>query len=328
MKWLPCTEPTADENLLACVFQDGTAGIIKVNPEFLLKSDHLYYKLTRCSIELKVPDFKIYSMDWTSETTVIVGLNDGCIAELDITHPDTPNYIQSLALGTIYHITTCYSNKIFSKEGEALPNVAFISPNNFQYFLIDLNNFSMQMDGSRGRQIYTCAEYSSLLDAFFYCDSRERAKAVTLREIEMPIWFKMMEKQTTTIGVSDYSHLFLTGHLNGSIRVMNYYGKMITTHRSKDGNGHRSLRIFQLSRVGLKSDNNFHLSLNLLSDQPEEGDNDYKDYYNPEVYDTSINVLGCALNNEPKLPNLLACSFANGLVVVEKLPSATRIIKG
>ncbi|GME83748.1 unnamed protein product [Ambrosiozyma monospora] len=266
MKWLPCTELTAEENLLACVFQDGTAGIIKVNPQFLQKTDHLYYKLTRCSIELKVPDFKIYSMDWTSATTVVVGLNDGFIAELDLTRPDSPNYIQNLSLGTIYHISTCYSNKIFSKEGESLPNVAFIAPNNFQYYLVDLNDFSIMMDGARGREVYTHAEYSSLLDSFFYCDSRERAKSITLKEIELPIWFKMMEKQTTSIGVSDYSHLFLTGHLNGSIRVMNYYGKMITTYRSKDVSGHRSLRIFKMSRVGFKSDNKFHLSLNLLSD--------------------------------------------------------------
>ncbi|QPG75230.1 hypothetical protein FOA43_002580 [Brettanomyces nanus] len=308
-KWLLSDD--GDQRLLACVFSDGNASIMKIDKQFLTSPK--YSKLTKSSLELslKSEELHILSCTWTSNSTLLVGTTEGCVAEFDIAST-TPRFIFSLSAPSVLSVQSDYTNGIFGKEPplKRSDNV-LISTGDLNVILLDLSNPSQAVDGPRFRVPISNITYSSLMNGFIYADGTRTLKYSTVRDSSTSVKLRVYDEPPQSTCCSDYSPLVLAGCANGSVRILNVYRMLSQPLKSVNA---ASLRLYKLDSL-LADGDQFRLNLGYQIDRKEETTTEY------HAYSNALTVTSCSMVNNATDNNVIACTYAGGLILVESLQS-------
>ncbi|KAH3671276.1 hypothetical protein OGAPHI_000499 [Ogataea philodendri] len=305
-RWLLCSNP--EESLLTCVCKDGILRILRVNAQFLDSPD--VAMLTAPSVTINIPDFEILSCDWTSSSSLVLGLTDGHIAEVDIKDPEHPFYVVGLDIANIASITSTYSDALY----EATSRIILVSATNCYNYLIDLDNLRVIAESQKSRIPCFQIQYSALLDGFVVADSTKTPKFVSKKDVQSNIGLHLWdENQVFSIAVSDYTPFLVSGYVNGTVRLYNVIRKVHSSAKLKVSPASAKLFKMDINKDEFRLDLSYQVS------------SDSKDVESHSIYDNRINVTSCALANTPACSGLLAASYANGLVVIERIMSAESI---
>ncbi|KAG7783553.1 hypothetical protein KL929_005283 [Ogataea haglerorum] len=306
MKWL--LSSNAEASLLACVCKDGVVRVMRVDKHFV--ESGRYSCLVAPSVLINVPEFEIFSCDWTSNTTLLLGLRDGYLAEVDVTQPDKPLFVFGLDVEHIVSVTSTYSDSLFG----APTRIVVISSTDFYYYLVDLDNMRVIAESQKTKVPCTQIQYSALVDGFVIADATKTPKFVSKKDVQSYVTLNLWDdNQVFSVGASDFAPFFVAGYVNGSVRLYNPIRRIHSTAKLKVAPA--SLRLMKMD----VSKDEFRLDLKYVATS------DSKDVESHSVYDNRINVTSCALANTPSCSGLMACSFANGLVAVERILSAKSV---
>ncbi|KAG7835583.1 hypothetical protein KL942_005121 [Ogataea angusta] len=306
MKWLLSSGP--EDSLLACVCKDGVVRVLRIDKRFVESGP--YSCLVAPSVLINIPEFDIFSCDWTSNTTLVLGLRDGYLAEVNITKPEKPLFVFGLDVEHIISVTSTYSDSLFG----APSRIVVISATDFYYYLVDLDNMRVIAESQKAKVPCTQIQYSALIDGFVIADATKTPKFVSKKDIQSYVTLNLWDdNQVFSIGVSDFAPFFVAGYVNGSVRLYNPIRRIHSTAKLKVAPA--SLRLMKMD----VSKDEFRLDLSYVATSES------KDVESHSIYDNRINVTSCALANTPSCSGLMACSFANGLVAIERILSAKSI---
>ncbi|KAG7886177.1 hypothetical protein KL936_005094 [Ogataea polymorpha] len=303
MKWLLSSD--LDISLVACVCKDGIVRVLKVDKQFV--ESGRYSCLVTPSVLISIPEFDIFSCDWVSSTTLVLGLRDGHLAEVDITRPQKPLFVTGLDVEHIISVTSTYSDSLFGVPSR----IVVISSTDFYYYLVDLDNMRVIAESQKTKVPCTQIQYSALVDGFVVADATKTPKFVSKKDVQSYVTLNLWDdNQVFSIGASDFAPFFVAGYVNGSVRLYNPIRRIHSTAKLKVAPA--SLRLMKMD----VSEDEFRLDLKYVVTS------DSKDVESHSIYDNRINVTSCALANTTSCSGLIACSFANGLVAIERILSA------
>ncbi|VEU20720.1 DEKNAAC101548 [Brettanomyces naardenensis] len=314
LKWLPSSD--TNFSLLACVFSDGTAAVIKVTESFLSGPD-LYSKLVSSSVQLSLDSesLKILCCTWTSHKTLLVGTTEGCVAEFDITNPSKPLFILPLCVPSVLSMQSDYGTGIFGPE--PVPdrsNNILLSSGDLDVLLLDLSNPSQLIEGAKFREPLSNIVYSALINGFIYADGTRSLKFSTVRDSSTNVKLKVYDEAPQCCSCSDYSPLVLAGCANGSVRILNVYQHLGQPLKSSNAG---SLRLYKLDVLDSDTEQ-YRLNLGYSVNKKEELTNEYS------AYENAIGVTSCSMCNSPESHNVIGCTYGGGLIVVEVLQSVVQ----
>ncbi|OWB83076.1 hypothetical protein B5S33_g1705 [[Candida] boidinii] len=274
--------------------------------------------IDNASTVISIPNFRIVSFEWISNREIVLGLSRGFIALVDISFPNELVYIHQVALNDVVGISSNDTDNYFENEKVYKPakNI-LISTTNCRTYLVDLCNLSSPpVESQIIRFPTTNISYSAIMDTYAVFEDSKTFCLVGKRDPSYSFVMGVTETDIITAGaLSTLTPFAIFGFSSGELHLLNLAIREIANpkFRSEQAPAVRLLKMeYSHSLDAYRLDSTYGVERH-----PREKNSNFLP-----------TPLGCTythvqFNNSQREPSMYSACLANGLIVIEKLASAS-----
>lgn len=325
-------------SLMQLTLSNGTVEVWKIDSDFLLSESHElnYYRVLSGPKVLSIPNktILITTSSFSSTNTLLIGTNHGHVGQFTIDSGKL-DYLFSAKLPSITTI-----KNLLPVNGHNDSLCAFLSSADFACYLINLpspnkktcimNNIKIMEVTQGNRELHFGRNTISLhsMNSFLTIESPSSIRKVTVDNPSNVSKIKISSdneitclacQKTNINGLQNDGFILVTGHTNGSVRLLNYLNVLSNLDKKQNPS---TIRLMQMNKFN-SNDDKFWLDLSYSADRIGDAPASQtkpkqlsvsKQRSLREVKHKSLCALSIAMKD-----NTIASCWGNGLIVIEDL---------
>lgn len=320
MEWLPCDSvcgPGEEQGVLCAVCSDGALRLMKMVFSHEENSHNKSFVVEKPSLTLRIPDTKITCFDFVSQTKILAGTLNGCIAQFDVTETSPLCFVHKLNINIVSSVSTSFPDALYS-NGELSQQVVFVASAesvNLVLDLKDLRNLNTESARSKGA-IYQCA-YVPMTRSFVYADNSLQAKLATKKFSQSIMNMVKHDSLISSFGVSSLHPLIISGSSDGAIKLSNVARRALASKHSSEMSAVHLWNI-QYSQM--------HKCFRILTPLKQDLSQQSKDATFVPLAPIEVNVNNINWNTNQAAFPWYAASVSGGLIFIERVRTATVLL--